>query len=88
MTGHTDEQGRRTGPCIIGINFTGRAGDSEALERLRKRHGLPSKHNGLRIVGMTNDQAMTKVMLVNLNNGRRKISRVDMESGWTGIYAG
>jgi uncharacterized Ntn-hydrolase superfamily protein len=39
------------------------------------------------LAGMTDDDALLKVMLVNVNNGKRKIHTVQRD-GWTAIYTG
>lgn len=89
MVGHTDAYGRRTGPCVVGINFTGHAGDVEALERLRRRERFRVVYLAdrcCRLRGMTNDIEALARLRAQASNGVRKVRVMMKRSGWWGIY--
>ena len=56
---------------------------------IRKRipeWNLPRGHAAM-LVGITNDEAEFKQMMMVANNGRRRLHSTDPKKGWTAIYA-
>lgn len=65
---------------IIGINFTSRPADVEALEKLRRKHRMKMWETHLdtrvRLQGVTNTDRACRLMQVQATNGHRKIKVV------------